>query len=78
MSDRVSKLNLTCAVIGARGIHGRLRWVVDDAPDPLAVLLVVDHLGPCVDIPDTDTPFVVTGGKMVLVVRIEEYRAAIT
>jgi hypothetical protein len=77
MSHGVSKLSVTCAVIRARGVHSWLRWVVDDAPDPLAVLLVVDHLDPCVDVPDTHTPFIVAGGKMVLVVGIEEYRTAI-
>ena len=77
ISDRLRKLNFTCTVIGARGVHGRLRWVIDNTPDSLAVFLVVDHLSPCVDIPDTDTPFIVAGGKMVLVVGIEEYRAAI-
>ena len=77
MSDGVSKLSATCVVIGARGVHGWLCYVVDDAPDPLVVLLVVDHLSPCVDIPDTDSSLIVARGKMVLVVGIEEYRAAI-
>ena len=58
----VSNLSVTCAVIRARGIHGWFCWVIDNAPDSLAVLLVVDHLSPGVDIPDAHTPFIVAGG----------------
>ena len=39
------------------------------------MLLVVDHLGACADVPDTDTPLIVAGGQLILVVRIEEHRA---
>ena len=41
------------------------------------MFLVVDHLSPRVDVPDTHTSFIVAGGQVVLVVRIEEHRAGI-
>ena len=65
----------TCAVVGARSVHGGFRRVIDNTPHPLPVLLVVDHLGACADVPDTDRPLVVTGGQMILVIRIEEHTA---
>ena len=76
--------NNTCAVVGARSVHGGFSWIIDNAPYSLSVFLVVDHLCTRVDVPNTDTPLVVTGGQLVLVVRIEEHgageceRAAVT
>ena len=43
--------------------------IIDDTPNPLHVLLEVDHLGACADVPDTDTPLAVTGGQLTLLVR---------
>lgn len=67
--------SLTCTVVRARGIHGGFCRVIDDAPHPAAVLLMVDDPLARVDVPETHTTLVVAGGKLVLVIRIEEHGA---
>jgi len=66
---------LHCAIIRARGKEVGLTEVVNNRPNPFAVLLVCHQLLPSSGVPHAHTAIIVAGGQFGFVVGVVAYRA---